>query len=83
MRHWQRHLRVGDVFHDDALSVEEKAETIGKRFKTLFPGDSDVAEFADELYDAAKSDGVEGFDEVWESIYDWADRNDLWIETTR
>lgn len=78
---WDHTVKIADVFHDDDLAFDVKRDLIVARFARLkqkFPEDWDLELLLDELSDTT---GDEEFDDVWESLYDWADDNRVWIET--
>lgn len=79
---WDRSIRLGDVFHNDALTFEQSRDEIVARVRaTQWCEDSDVVrDLLDELADCA--DTVE-FDAVWDAVYDEADIDRVWIDTLR
>lgn len=90
MVHWQGKLTVKDCFHDDALSIPQKADIISKRLLGKIEewrgnGSFDEDECDELMYlaqDLKDSHDADEFDEIWEQIYDWADHGRrLWIET--
>lgn len=83
MKPWKHKVYLGDMFHDDDLSLSEKAQTIATRL-ARFAGDDDDAmldELLEELCDAGHEGDVQWFDNVWSGIYDWADEERVWIDT--
>lgn len=83
-RKWKHRLNVGDVFHDDELSLPEKGVVIASRIKRArfySEDDYDLVGMVEELEDAAQAGDERWFDLVWNGIYDWADANRVWIET--
>lgn len=83
MSTWKETVRLADVFHDDALPLREKGETIVTRLRALRAEgvDLDFDNTLEELTDAAEADDVGWFDQVWHAVYDWADAERVWIET--
>lgn len=85
-RGWKAKLRIGDVFHNDGLSFEQRRDAIVRRFRALLQaGDVSqdsfglsISELVDEL---AETENPDEFDWVWDEIYDWADTERVWIET--
>lgn len=79
---WDVTLYLGDVFHNEDLTFEEKRDEIVQRIQNsgwLEATDSDTfAELVEELGD---TDDVEEFDQVWDLIYDQANLDRVWIET--
>ena len=82
LKPWKHKVLLGDIFHDDDLSLHNKAEIIAKRFRTQFPDNDDLEELLDELVDAAENDSISWFDVVWDHIYDWADEERVWVDTS-
>lgn len=78
MPEWKKHVDVSQWFHDDALSVADKAKAITDHLRPLIGDDEDAAELLDEL---AHQDDADEFDYVWNDLYDWADANRVWINT--
>ena len=84
MNKWRYTVKVGDVFHDDGLSLPEKGEAIVNRLRAApfySDDDYDLQGLVEELEDAAKEDDESWFDLVWGGLYDWADANRVWIDT--
>ena len=83
MNRWKHKVDVSDVFHDDDLTLGEKAQTIATRL-ARFTGDDDTMldELLEELCDAGHEGDVRWFDSTWSGIYDWADSERVWITTT-
>jgi len=81
---WERRIRVGDIFHNEDLTFEQRRDAIVKRIRASgwieasTYGFGDLDALVDELADARDADG---FDEVWDAIYDIADYDRVWIET--
>ena len=79
---WKHMLDVSDVFHDDGMTVNEKAAAIVARIMASPFWDEDdlngLVAVVEELEDC---DEVDWFDAVWDSFYDWADSNRVWVQT--
>ncbi len=82
MPHWAKTIRLGDVFHNDNLTFEQRRDRIVRKIRRSgWPDDNPhVARLVDEL---AEADGVNYFDGVWTAIYDEANADRVWIDTTR
>jgi hypothetical protein len=85
---WNHKLDISDVFHNDALTVAEKTETIVTRIKaTTWYAESledtwgELAMILEELEDAAQENNVEWWDSVWDAFYDIADGARVWVVT--
>lgn len=84
MANWRNAVDLGDVFHDESLSFQERRNIIVKRLRVfqhldLDPGATDTLE--DLLDDLADATNEEEFDWTWNDIYDWADCDHrLWID---
>ena len=89
MAAWRRTVDVSDVFRDGALPIAAKAGAIWARLRALAPWGADPG--LDALLDGLEAGAVAGdfgrdvacFDDVWEGVYDWADRERVWIVTRR
>ena len=81
---WKHKVDVSDIFHNDDLTLSEKAHAIAARL-ARFTGDDDTMldEMLEELCDAGHEGDVRWFDDVWSGIYDWADDERVWIDTFR
>jgi hypothetical protein len=81
---WRHHIWLGDVFHDDSLSFEERRDAIVARLREdTWIADHDSPPFKarqaiGKMSDAEESDA---FDAAWDLMYDWADQNKCWIDT--
>jgi hypothetical protein len=82
---WDERLDVSDVFHNDDLTLEAKRDAIVDRIKrTRWYRRSDeydtLREIVEEL---SEVEDVEGFDCVWDALYDEADTGmwRVWVNT--
>lgn len=80
---WDRKIRLGDVFHNDALTFEQKRDTIVTRIRNSgwLKGRDEFDELVLAVEELAESDNVNWFDSVWSLIYDIADYDRVWIDT--
>jgi hypothetical protein len=79
---WNHKLQLGDVFHNEALTIEQKRNEIVHRIKVSNfydeENDGELWEIVDEL---SGVQDVDEFDAVWDRFYDWADYARVWVET--
>jgi hypothetical protein len=78
MTQWRKEVRLKDVFHDDEMAFEEKRDVIVRRLKKAFLGNEEAEEVISDL---SYADDVEEFDDIWDVLYDIADRERVWIST--
>jgi len=91
MPKWKHQVNVKASFHNDDMTFTQRRDAICKTFRKapFWPKDHEELERADaetwriwELVDElADTEGEDEFDWVWDEIYDWADRNRVWIAT--
>jgi hypothetical protein len=80
---WDRTIRLGDVFHNEAMSFEERRDAIVRRLRdSRWLRDHDegdeLHQFIEELADTADKTEFNG---PWDEIYDIADVERVWIDT--
>lgn len=81
MPRWTYTIRLKDVFHNDAMTFEQRRDAIVARLRNsqwYAEIDSVLRDHVDEL---AETTDTDGFDYVWNKIYDEADADRAWIET--
>lgn len=78
MANWSEQIDLHEIFHNDDMSVRQKASMIGSKFRNSIGCDNDLL---DLLIDLEDTDTPDSFDDVWSEIYDWADENRVWIRT--
>jgi hypothetical protein len=82
---WGGSIDVSDVFHNDALTFEQRRDAIAKRLKVSpWYVNADVAEFDgvhDVVNDLADSEDQEEFNGWWDELYDLADIDRVHIRT--
>lgn len=83
MPYWGDTIDLADIFHNEDMPFEEKRDEIVKRIK-----DSKWLSYTDwyyELLDVVKelevSPTIEDFDFHWQTVYDYADIDRVWIDT--
>lgn len=84
MANWKHRLDVSDIFHNDDMPLIKKRDAIVARLKVgpwvpteeEDPFDNFIC-LVDEL---AEVEDEQSFNEVWASVYDWADEDHrLWL----
>lgn len=84
MGRWVDRVELGDVFHDDNVTVSHKAAVIKERMTPLdkkFESGGELLDLLDELVEVSADEDPDEFDVIWDQIYDWADANSVWIDT--
>jgi hypothetical protein len=81
---WYETVRLSDVFHNEEMTFEQRRDEIVRRLRASSwvkcADDNDVLpNLIDELKNAAD---VDEFDTVWDVIYDYADADRVWIDTS-
>lgn len=80
---WERRLDVAGVFHDGALTFEQRRDAVVARIRAS--GWLDGRDMFDGLVLAVEglegADDVDEFDGWWDEIYDYADYDRVWIVT--
>jgi hypothetical protein len=82
---WDRTIHLADVFHNEAMSFEERRDAIVRRLRDSrwlrddHPDEDDVLRlFIEEL---SETGDVPEFDQVFSEVYDIADVERVWIDT--
>lgn len=82
---WKHTLDVSEFFHDDKLSVVEKAHKVGamiRRQRWFSEDDFTLDEIAGAFCDMTdEDDDGQYFDDWWSSFYDWCDEARVWVTT--
>ena len=81
---WDGKIKFGGIFRDEALSFDELRDTVVRRLRasTWFKKHDeydDLPQFVEELADTKDR---ASFDDALDAIYDLADYDRIWIETT-
>lgn len=79
---WYKTINLADVFHNDALTYEAKRDEIVKRVREsgwFTEYDYDLVDLVNMLAEAPTEND---FDYFWNELYDYADLDRVWIETT-
>jgi putative heme iron utilization protein len=87
MAKWKYKVEIGKEWNDESLSIAKKIDVIIERVQNAVPA-ALVEDIEDEIQELRNlqvefGDDIEGedFDDIWSSIYDWADANRVWINT--
>lgn len=80
---WKTTVRLQDVFHDTNLSFEARRDAIVKRIRfSNWDFHSEDWDAVEEVLDnLAVATDVQQFDAWWTDIYEYADRDRVWIAT--
>ena len=88
---WKHHVDVTGTFHSETLTVAEKAAAIAAQIKAaaVYADDDldlvELVDLVDELADIGErtevpeAQATADFDDIWSQLYDWADRNQVWL----
>jgi len=84
-RPWKHRIDVADAWKTQkfkAVATSAKQQ-LGRLQSQHFNDDSTLAELIDELEAIAHcwDSTVDDFDDVWGQLYDWADRERVWLGT--
>lgn len=77
---WHYTFHIGELFHNDALTFEERRDAIMRRMRqqpwfAQFDSDECITE------DLETATDPDEWDEWWDQFYDWADRKRVWVNT--
>lgn len=80
---WDRKINLADVFHNEAVTFEQKRDAIVRRIRASawfkqYDECDNLPQYVEELADT--ENGSE-FDGPWSCIYDIADYDRVWIAT--
>jgi hypothetical protein len=79
MARWQEQIDLYEPLNNDALPFTERRDTIVARIRASCWFANDDGDLAILLEDLASTTDEDGFNEVWESIYDLADSDRVWL----
>lgn len=82
---WAETINVGDVFHNEELTFEERRFAIVARIqasKWYKRENKECGELVYVLDDLASAEDEDEFDSAWDEIYDLADYARVWIHTS-
>jgi len=83
MNRWIHTLFLGDVFHDESRTFEQRRDEIVRRIKASRWYDEDDWRAEQIVEDLAETVDADDFDGPWSDFYDWADASRVWVETIR
>ena len=80
---WANHVNLRDVFNDESLSFEERRDEIVRRLRasSWLRGRDEFEDPMEIIEWLAVAEDAEEFDELWDDLYDHADRERCWIGT--
>lgn len=81
MNKWKYTLNLKEFYHDDTMSIEDKATNMVAELQILqkkLPNDGELEDIIDTF---SGIDDVDELDYVMNTLYDWADFYKVWIET--
>jgi hypothetical protein len=91
MAQWRKVLHIASEWKqakEHEITIQQLAKSIADKLKEFDPDsmDDDIQYFIESfnsISNSSNNDGseIETFDEVMESLYNWADMNSCWIET--
>lgn len=77
---WAHRLDVSDVFHNEALTFEQRrGHIVAWRRASAWRRDSEVVQ--ELTYELARTQNGDEFDGPWDGLYDEADYDRVWIRT--
>jgi hypothetical protein len=79
MVRWKEQIDLHKPLNNDALPFTERRDTIIARIKASRWFANDDGDLAILLEDLAGAEDEDEFNEVWESIYDLADSDRVWL----
>lgn len=94
-RDWKIAFKIGDVWSQaEELDTEDeddfdqfkslimpKIRKFFTKMETFLEDDEEIMRLDDIIMDLDNSDDAQEWDYSWEDFYDWADDNEVWIET--
>lgn len=80
---WEHRINLSGVFHNDAMSFEEKRDAIVRalRNSTWLKGKDEFDSAVEAVDGLAGAEDTEEFDGWWDELYDYADFDRVWITT--
>jgi hypothetical protein len=79
---WEHKIRLGDVWQDEELDFEQRRNKIVARIRASawFKGYGEFDDLPQIVEELSGIEDADGFDEVWDSLYDIADYDRVWID---
>lgn len=81
MTKWDHTLKLADVFHNDALSFEQRRDKIVRRIRAAKFYDPESYALPDLVEELSETTDADDFDQAWDAFYDWADVHRVWVST--
>lgn len=80
---WDRKISLADVFHNEAMTFEQRRDAIVKRLRASawLAGRDESDELVCAVNELADAEDGDEFDGPWDLIYDIADEDRVWIGT--
>ena len=79
---WRHTLELGDVFHNDDLTFEQKRAEIVRRIKEAPFYDPTDWDLDDVVTSLEENEDADEFDLTWDRFYDWCDSGKrVWVQT--
>ena len=84
MANWKYSINIKNEWQkakNGQMSIKELVKIIVPKFQKNPLNDDDLEDLLWELEQLDDTAQTSDFDEIWESIYDWADEKRVWIKT--
>ena len=78
-RLWKHMLSIKPILLNPRLSLDEKADMISRMMRCLKCKDEILVSLLGELERAGFQDSKQGFNDALNKIYEWADKQDVWL----
>lgn len=79
---WDNKLRLGDVFHSEVLTFEQRRDAIVARIRKARWYDEDDMTLTEIVENLSCAEDTDEFDGWWSEFYDWCDAGKrVWVET--
>lgn len=72
MANWRHKIELGDFYHDNSLSIQDKGRKVAERIRAELGRYDEALDIADQFEDIAD---VEEFDDCMETLYDFGDQH--------
>jgi len=87
MATWIKTLNFSAWYHNDDIGIKQKANlakaALEKLAKTPGKQWGDDFDLLDAIDQFAEAEDVESFDDGMRTLYDWADKERVWVNTTK
>lgn len=79
---WDHKLLLGDVFHNEEMSFEQRRDAITARIRKARFYDVDDLTLWEIVAGLANAEDTDEFDYWWDEFYNWCDWGKrVWVET--